>query len=130
MFGYPHVLQIHKKSVHENEKRFPCKICSKMFVNVGLVNNHIKTVHVKSEVYPCNLCAKSFYYSCVLKRHMKDVHFVFDSQTSSNADGFDEMETKILMDDNCIRYSVELLYPKMIFKKLQSFESCNDLNFN
>ncbi len=68
-------LDRHKKSVHENIRKYKCDKCVFSTDCKKLLEEHIQAIH--SEVKPaikCELCHKTFTFNSNLKRHKKSVH--------------------------------------------------------
>jgi len=63
-------LNEHIKSVHGNEKPFPCKQCDKRFAKPSELRNHTRT-HTGERPFECNICGASFSYSHILTRHKR-----------------------------------------------------------
>lgn len=72
-------LKIHKKRVHEGEKRYECKHCGKKFFTSHGLKLHTVGVHEmagvpKEKTHLCHLCGKSFAQSGNLWEHKNRVH--------------------------------------------------------
>lgn len=70
-------LMLHIKKVHEKiEGNFICQVCSRKFLNQGLLNQHMK-IHLgtnRLQTIPCQFCDKMFAAKYLLKRHILSIH--------------------------------------------------------
>ena len=65
---------MHRRTIHENIKAFPCDYCKKRFGRNNDLKIHIKTVHEYAKDYKCNSCDKSFGQNSHLKNHIRAIH--------------------------------------------------------
>lgn len=61
----------HMTSLHSDERKHKCKICSKSFKLHSVLNNHLGSHDKKFE---CKICSKKFRNEPDLKNHTKEVH--------------------------------------------------------
>ena len=71
-FYLPQHLEVHERR-HTGEKPFECSKCKKTFVQLSDLTRHQRT-HTGEKLYQCKLCEKSFSQSCGLKKHQKKIH--------------------------------------------------------
>ncbi|CAD7077967.1 unnamed protein product [Hermetia illucens] len=64
-------LQVHQRSVHNQEKRYFCRYCNKGYFNQCGAIEHEETVHKKSKRFQCNLCDYKAIYKQTLTVHMR-----------------------------------------------------------
>ena len=65
-------LRSHVENMHM-EKKFPCRICAKMFTRIGNLTRHMK-IHENVREFLCRLCGKDFTQRAHLDKHMM-IHF-------------------------------------------------------
>lgn len=63
-------LRNHRKTVHENIRRFSCDFDGKRFSRMTGLTRHIETVHLKLSPYPCTQCDKRFKEAGALKKYV------------------------------------------------------------
>ena len=73
-FGEKSNMNVHFKTVHEEEKHYKCIKCGLQFGVKGNLSKHIMTVHDKIRAFKCEHCGKSFAMATHRKRHIEDVH--------------------------------------------------------
>ena len=61
------------KDGNESERKWHCKICSRLFNHEGNLVVHIRT-HTGEKPYKCSICGKGFAQLSNMKRHRK-IHF-------------------------------------------------------
>ena len=67
--------KIHSNKASNNQDiRYPCEKCPKVFLTLSRKNAHLKFVHDKIKDYKCNTCGKSFKCSRDLNGHIETVH--------------------------------------------------------
>ncbi|XP_023302774.2 transcription factor grauzone-like [Lucilia cuprina] len=65
------LLRYHKlQHLPEEEKKFPCKQCGKLYPSANHLNIHTEAVHLKKFVKICYICGKSIVTSAEYKIHM------------------------------------------------------------
>ena len=70
-----YVPQVPKINVEPNEdKKYPCDRCEKVFTRIDKLRNHVACVHEKMKNYVCNQCDYKAFDSWKLKRHIQFVH--------------------------------------------------------
>lgn len=70
--------------VPNNERRFQCELCSRLFAKQHLLNTHLKVKHTEKEdrPYPCTEpnCDQRFVMPALLRFHVNKVHNLGDSR--------------------------------------------------
>jgi len=64
-------LKYHKRTVHTDEKAFPCTFCSYTTSFSQSLHSHMQRVHNQSKLHPCTECDKSFFTMGELKSHVR-----------------------------------------------------------
>lgn len=62
-------LSKHKKSVHLNERPFPCEFCSSSFAFKDGLQRHRSLVHYDLRPFVCNKCGADFKQVSQLRKH-------------------------------------------------------------
>ncbi|KAK3577189.1 hypothetical protein CHS0354_037529 [Potamilus streckersoni] len=71
------LLQIHKKSNHETERKMElCHLCPSSFNRRHELRNHIRVVHEKIKTLECSLCKTKFATKAKMLTHEQNVHRV------------------------------------------------------
>ncbi|KAL3854793.1 hypothetical protein ACJMK2_014042 [Sinanodonta woodiana] len=71
------MLQIHKKSNHETERKMElCHLCPSSFNRRHELRNHIRVVHEKIKTLECSLCKTKFATKAKMLTHEQNVHRV------------------------------------------------------
>lgn len=58
----------------DNEKRFSCNMCGRMYKYIRSVKHHQKHECGKEPKFECHVCHKRFYYRGNMKQHISVVH--------------------------------------------------------
>lgn len=73
MAASANALLLHKKNVHEAERKFKCPLCEKAFKKNKVLQEHIAT-HTGQDLYQCPHCPQTFKVSANLHHHRKRTH--------------------------------------------------------
>ena len=73
-FGYPSLLNIHVRAVHEGVKNHKCDTCGKSFGKKYNLEIHIRNVHDGEKIHHCETCGKAFGNLQGLQRHINSFH--------------------------------------------------------
>ncbi|XP_073845574.1 uncharacterized protein isoform X2 [Musca autumnalis] len=69
-FNHPMKLKKHKLvHIPDEEKKYPCKECGKLFASNSLLSNHIAFVHTKKYAKICDICGIELCSKEVFERH-------------------------------------------------------------
>ena len=69
-----HILTQHEGVRVKLEKKFPCEVCNKLFIEIRLVKRHMTEVHEGVRSHKCESCGKMFARKSNLKIHVDKVH--------------------------------------------------------
>lgn len=75
-FRRKHELKQHMLS-HTGERKFPCKICGKVFHRNATATEHLNSVHYgkrRKKSYTCDLCGQIFVRPKLLRKHLWKLH--------------------------------------------------------
>jgi len=67
-------LERHKKTVHSEERPFPCSLCPKKFKEKNKLKEHTKR-HQNDKKYQCHICLKKFVTKAEASRHAEKIHY-------------------------------------------------------
>lgn len=73
-FGRRNSLDIHVRTVHENDKPHKCDQCEKSFGENSVSQTHMKIVHENIKPFKCDTCSKAFGTKGGLIRHNNEIH--------------------------------------------------------
>ncbi|KAG5669403.1 hypothetical protein PVAND_017290 [Polypedilum vanderplanki] len=94
-----------------------CKICSKIFSSLCVLNKHIDFVHKNKKPhkrFECDFCAKRFFLKTTLSHHIRSIH----------------LDTKLIFEcDFCDKKFKNKLAVKLHFRKHQEKIKCNQCDF-
>ncbi|KAK6173864.1 hypothetical protein SNE40_017246 [Patella caerulea] len=68
-FPFCHMLNAHRKHVHEHVKSHQCHFCGKQFSTGRVLRDHL-LIHTQERPHICQFCNKAFTQAFNLKRHM------------------------------------------------------------
>ena len=70
LFATPY-LQAPTKNIHSKSSQCPYEVCRKEFKNEDLLKHHVKSFHNDDRKYPCPICSKLFIIKAHLDEHIE-----------------------------------------------------------
>lgn len=80
-------LRIHLNS-HKGIRNYSCEICPSKFISCAALTRHMKTIHVDEKKFVCTICSKGFKLANKLKTHMFVHTGIFEHPCQQCGKGF------------------------------------------
>ncbi|XP_049883258.1 zinc finger protein 567-like isoform X16 [Pectinophora gossypiella] len=67
-------LNVHKRQIHFNEKRYACDVCDWKFYQKCQLRDHMVSHGVGAKTHECQICKKTYLRRRTLRKHILSVH--------------------------------------------------------